>query len=77
MAEIRPFNALRPIPEQAAQLASRPYDVLNSDHLLYDLVYNPAETKFMRLGKQYGATTKNGLKMLELQAEAAWQIWNS
>ena len=54
-----------------------PYDVLNSDHLLYDLVYNPAETKFMRLGKQYGATTKNGLKMLELQAEAAWQIWNS
>jgi shikimate dehydrogenase len=54
-----------------------PYDVLNSDHLLYDVVYNPAETKFLRLGKQYGASTKNGLEMLELQAEAAWQIWNS
>jgi shikimate dehydrogenase len=44
---------------------------------LYDLVYNPAETRFMQLGKEKGATVKNGLEMLHLQAEKAWEIWNS
>lgn len=53
-----------------------PYRYLTSDHLLYDLVYNPAETKFLRLGKEKGATIKNGAEMLELQALAAWDIWN-
>lgn len=52
-----------------------PYDLLTSRHLLYDLVYNPAETKFMQLGQERGATTKNGLRMLELQADKAWEIW--
>ncbi|MDR3056936.1 MAG: shikimate dehydrogenase [Prevotella sp.] len=54
-----------------------PYQLLSSKHLLYDLVYNPAETKFLRLGKESGAAIKNGAEMLELQAIAAWKIWNS
>ncbi len=53
-----------------------PYHALGEDHLLYDLVYNPEETKFMALGKAQGAATCNGLKMLYLQAEKAWEIWN-
>ena len=54
-----------------------PYKHLTSKHLLYDLVYNPEETAFIRKGKKQGATTLNGLKMLHLQAEKAWEIWNS
>ncbi|NRA92224.1 MAG: shikimate dehydrogenase [Psychroserpens sp.] len=54
-----------------------PYDGITSDHLLYDLIYNPEETKFLRLGRSQGAQTCNGIKMLELQAEKAWKIWNS
>lgn len=53
------------------------YSVVGSSHFLFDLVYNPLETKFMKLGIQQGATVKNGLEMLELQAEKAWEIWNS
>jgi shikimate dehydrogenase len=45
--------------------------------LVYDLVYNPAETEFLKRAKQKGATIKNGLEMLHIQAEKAWQIWNS
>ena len=52
-----------------------PYDLLTSDHLLYDLLYNPDETLFMRKGKVKGAVVKNGLEMLLLQAFAAWEIW--
>jgi shikimate dehydrogenase len=44
--------------------------------LLFDLVYNPEETLFLKLGAEHGATTKNGLKMLHLQALASWEIWN-
>lgn len=51
------------------------YSALNETHILYDLIYNPEETKFLKLGKQKGATTINGLKMLKLQAEKAWEIW--
>ena len=54
-----------------------PYNHLTPEHILYDLVYNPEETMFLRKGKEKGATTKNGLEMLELQALAAWEIWNS
>jgi shikimate dehydrogenase len=54
-----------------------PYEYLNDKHLLYDLVYNPAETEFMKRGKEKGATVKNGEEMLYLQAEKAWEIWNS
>ena len=52
-----------------------PYTALNYQHLLYDLVYNPAETLFMKKGKAAGAYTINGLQMLILQAEGAWNIW--
>ncbi len=54
-----------------------PYKYLTDVHLLYDLVYNPEETKFLTLGRQQGATVKNGMEMLHLQAEAAWVIWQS
>jgi shikimate dehydrogenase len=53
-----------------------PYDGISNKHLLYDLIYNPSETKFLKLGKSKGANTCNGLKMLEYQAEKAWKIWN-
>ena len=54
-----------------------PYDALTPDHVLYDLVYNPPETRFMALGKKKGAKVINGLQMLHLQAERSWKIWNS
>lgn len=53
-----------------------PYDQLTTDHLLYDLLYNPDETLFMKKGRAQGATVKNGLEMLLLQAFAAWEIWH-
>ena len=53
-----------------------PYDQLTTDHLLYDLLYNPDETLFMKKGRTQGATVKNGLEMLLLQAFAAWEIWH-
>lgn len=53
-----------------------PYSLLTSRHALYDLVYNPAETTFMRLGHERGAAVQNGHRMLVLQAERAWEIWN-
>ncbi|MCH3883167.1 MULTISPECIES: shikimate dehydrogenase family protein [Tenacibaculum] len=55
---------------------SIPYEFLTEKHLLFDLIYNPAETAFLTKGKERGATIKNGLRMLELQAEKSWQIWN-
>lgn len=54
-----------------------PYKYLGTKHLLYDLIYNPSETAFLKSGKQQGAQICNGLRMLELQAEKAWKIWNS
>ena len=53
-----------------------PYAAISPAHLLYDLIYNPAETKFLALGKMQGAYIRNGWEMLQLQAEASWQIWN-
>ena len=52
-----------------------PYKDLTEKHLLYDLVYNPTETQFMKAGKQNGAVTMNGLLMLKNQAEESWKIW--
>lgn len=52
-----------------------PYEYLTSQHLLYDLVYNPLETEFLKRGKKMGAATVNGLSMLHQQAEEAWRIW--
>lgn len=54
-----------------------PYSALTSQHYLYDVVYNPAETLFMHRGLAAGAQVKNGLEMLRLQAEASWEIWNT
>lgn len=54
-----------------------PYEGISAGHVCYDLVYNPAETLFLKRSSQQGATIENGLKMLHLQAEAAWAIWNA
>jgi shikimate dehydrogenase len=54
-----------------------PYEHINEQHLLYDLVYKPTETIFLQKGKQQGAIIKNGFEMLEIQAEEAWKIWIS
>jgi shikimate dehydrogenase len=52
------------------------YSQLTSDHFCYDLVYNPEVTTFMKKAEEKGATAKNGLEMLHLQAEKSWEIWN-
>jgi shikimate dehydrogenase len=52
-----------------------PFEQLMPQHLVYDLVYNPAETLLLQRAKARGCTVKNGLEMLHLQAEAAWDIW--
>ena len=54
-----------------------PYQYLFKDHLLFDLIYNPEKTEFLRLGEEKGAAIQNGLAMLQHQAEKAWLIWNS
>lgn len=53
-----------------------PFEWITPRHLLFDLVYNPEVTEFLKQGKLQGATIKNGMEMLELQALAAWEIWN-
>ncbi len=53
-----------------------PFECITSKHLLFDLVYNPEVTEFLKQGRERGATIKNGLEMLHLQALAAWEIWN-
>jgi len=53
-----------------------PYNFITSSHLLYDLIYNPTETEFLKRGKLQGASTVNGLSMLHQQAEEAWRVWN-
>ncbi|MCB7479742.1 shikimate dehydrogenase family protein [Christiangramia sediminis] len=54
-----------------------PFEFISEKHLIYDLIYNPSETKFMQLASEKGAKSINGLQMLKLQAEKAWNIWNS
>jgi shikimate dehydrogenase len=53
-----------------------PYEFLNEKHLLFDLIYNPYETIFLKKGKEKGSKIQNGLLMLYLQAEMSWKIWN-
>ena len=53
-----------------------PYEAMDSRNILYDLIYNPDQTLFMKRGAQYGANTKNGLEMLLLQAFASWEFWH-
>ena len=54
-----------------------PYEAMKENNLLYDLVYNPLETLFMKKGAAQGATVKNGLEMLHLQAIASWEFWGN
>ncbi|MFC4098001.1 shikimate dehydrogenase family protein [Euzebyella saccharophila] len=52
-----------------------PYKGITQNHLLFDLIYNPSETAFLKEGNKRGAKICNGLRMLELQADRAWEIW--
>ena len=54
-----------------------PYNQITSNHLLFDLIYNPEETLFLKKGKNNNAKILNGLQMLRLQAEKSWELWNS
>ena len=54
-----------------------PYSLLNSKHLLFDVVYNPKLSLFLKKGKDQGSIIKNGLEMLQIQADESWNIWNS
>ena len=53
-----------------------PYEYFTKNHIAFDLIYNPAETQFLKKAKEQGAQIKNGLDMLIFQAEKAWDIWN-
>lgn len=53
-----------------------PYNALTKHHILFDLIYNPPETLFLREGRKAGCVTVNGLEMLKLQADKSWEIWN-
>ncbi|WP_394970849.1 shikimate dehydrogenase family protein [uncultured Croceitalea sp.] len=54
-----------------------PYQYINEKHFLFDLIYNPEKTAFLKYGEKKGACIENGLAMLQFQAEKAWEIWNS
>jgi len=54
-----------------------PFEFISTAHLLYDLIYNPEQTLFLKKGAMQGAVIKNGYEMLHLQAEESWRIWNS
>lgn len=58
------------------QFAPLPYEVLSDKHFVYDLIYNPARTQFLQKAEMRNARIKNGLEMLQIQAEKAWEIWN-
>jgi len=53
------------------------YEFISKEHYVYDLIYNPARTQFLQKAEMRGATVKNGLEMLHVQAEKSWQIWNN
>ncbi|MEO7263842.1 MAG: shikimate dehydrogenase [Ferruginibacter sp.] len=59
------------------EMPAIPYQFIGSQHLLFDLIYQPSETKFLAEGRSRGAAVKNGLDMLIIQAEENWKIWNS
>lgn len=59
------------------QYPSLPYLALTTNHYLYDLIYNPAKTLFLRKGEEKGAVIQNGSEMLVIQAEESWKIWNT
>lgn len=59
------------------EMPPAPLNIFHANQLVYDLIYNPAETLFLREARQRGSAGQNGMEMLQLQAEAAWEIWNS
>lgn len=59
------------------QMPPIPIHLVNANHLIFDLIYNPQQTKLMKRAEKQGATAINGLEMLKIQAEEAWRIWNS
>jgi len=54
-----------------------PYNSITANHILFDLIYNPEKTLFLKIGEQKNAIIINGLPMLQIQADKSWQIWNS
>ena len=54
-----------------------PFQYIGKDHVLFDLIYNPRETEFLKMGYAKGARVSNGMKMLEYQAKKSWKIWKS
>ena len=62
---------------EIADFPQIPYEELNENHLLFDVIYNPTESAFLSFGKTSNCSIKNGLEMLEIQAESSWNIWNS
>jgi shikimate dehydrogenase len=62
---------------EIADFPQIPYKELDENHLLFDVIYNPTESAFLRFGKTRNCSIKNGLEMLEIQAESSWNIWNS
>ena len=58
------------------KLPAIPYQFLGSEHILFDLIYNPAKTLFLTMGEEQGTKIINGLQMLHQQAEKSWSIWN-
>lgn len=65
------------MPLYSNRLPDLPYHYIGQDHILFDLIYNPPLTPFLKKGKEKGAKTANGMIMLQAQAEKAWHIWNS
>ncbi len=63
--------------DKIADFPKIPYEAITENHLLFDLIYNPSETLFLKYGRTHKASTKNGLEMLQIQAEASWNIWNT
>jgi shikimate dehydrogenase len=53
------------------------YNLLGKKHILFDLVYNPEITAFLKMGKERGCAVLSGIKMLHSQAERSWEIWNN
>lgn len=75
MREYRLIVNCTPVGMVAGEKPNIPYDEIGEQHFLYDLIYNPKETDFLKEGKKRKAVTFNGLSMLHKQAEAAWRIW--
>lgn len=59
-----------------SEIPEIPLEAISNKHLVYDLIYNPEKTHLLQEAEKKGATIKNGLEMLQLQAEASWEIWN-